>query len=104
MPRKLSHFQLLLRQARSVGPLEVPLWQVPESLHQPHPLRSVQLPQPVEVLQRSVGLPHWERVYAQLVQVPGASVGPVAVPVMQRPVPVRHQPQAAAAEQEAQSL
>jgi len=61
---------LLLRQARSEGPLEVPLWQVFESSHQPHPLRSVQRPQPVELLHGSEGLLHCERVYAQLVHVP----------------------------------
>lgn len=61
---------MLLRQARSVGPLDEPLWQVFESSHQPHPLRSVQRPQPVELLHGSVGLPHCERVYAQLSQVP----------------------------------
>ena len=74
-----------------------------ESPHQPQPLRSVQRPQPVELLHGSEGLPHCERVYAQLVQVPGARVGPVEVPVMQRPVD-RHQPHARAAEQAPQSV
>jgi len=70
MPRKFSQVQLLLRQARPVGPLEEPVWQVLESSHQPHDPRSVQLPQPVELEHGSAGLPHWFRVYAQLVQVP----------------------------------
>jgi len=60
MPRKGSQYQRPERQARSVGPLELPVWQVFESRHQPHEPRPTQPLQLELVRHGSVGsAEHW---------------------------------------------
>jgi hypothetical protein len=83
--------QLAEAQARSVGPPEVPLWQVRESPHHPQEVRAAQASQVVELPQasplRAVQEP---TVQDQVVQLPVE--GPVMVPVWHCPL-ARHHPQ-----------
>ena len=55
---RLDHVQLPCLQAPSVGPLDVPRWQVLESSHQPHALRPTQPPQLLLLAQESPGVVH----------------------------------------------
>ncbi len=82
-----------------VGPLAVPLWQVPVASHQPQPEAAAQVPHEVWVAHGSAE-GHIMLVHAQPVQLP--EVGPAEVPRWQ-PVP-GHQPQGYTAVQLPQSV
>lgn len=69
-PKTPSHSQRLLVHEPSVGPREVPEWQVSLSSHHPQELRPTQLVHDPAVRQGSVGAGHWLLVHAQESQVP----------------------------------
>ena len=56
---RLDQVQLPRAHAPSVGPLEVPRWQVLESSHHPQELRPTQPPQLPLLAQESPGVVHW---------------------------------------------